>query len=215
MKRIHFTKLGLALLLAVVAAALSVPEAFAQQTTPQLPTYPLTFGAFVVRFDPGGTFTLQGQGWPSLSGSWKIKGAEIELLMSGGPGGCGGPGRYRFGIAGNRVGFELVSDECKPRQMILDRSTWSPAGETRILPSRRIALTAGARPPARPEPNTPKDSWPSFRGPQASGIAEGQNLPEHWNVKTGENILWRTPIPGLAHSSPIVWGGRVFLTSAA
>src|SRR2546422_11530743 len=94
MKRIHFTKLGLALLLAVVAAALSVPEAFAQQTTPQLPTYPLSFGAFVVRFDPGGTFTLQGQGWPSLSGSWKIKGAEIELLMSGGPGGCRGRRRY-------------------------------------------------------------------------------------------------------------------------
>jgi outer membrane protein assembly factor BamB len=57
-------------------------------------------------------------------------------------------------------------------------------------------------------------SWPSFRGPHASGIAENQNLPDHWNGKTGENILWKTPIPGLAHSSPIVWGDRVFVTSA-
>lgn len=46
------------------------------------------------------------------------------------------------------------------------------------------------------------------------GIAEGQNLPDQWNTKTGENILWRTPIPGLAHSSPIVWGDKVFVTTA-
>ena len=219
MKRIHSPKFGLAPLLAFAivatcAAALSTPGAFAQQTAPQLPSYPLTFGAFVVRFDPGGSFTLQGQGWPSLSGKWKINGAEIELLMSGGPGGCDGPGRYRLGIEGNRVGFELVSDQCKPRQMILDRSTWSPAGETRIIPSRRIELTAGAHPRQQRDPTTLKGGWPSFRGPQASGIAEGQKLPDHWNVKTGENILWRTPIPGLAHSSPIVWGDRIFLTSA-
>src|SRR6202022_1037467 len=59
-----------------------------------------------------------------------------------------------------------------------------------------------------------KGNWPSFRGTQASGIAEGQNLPNSWNGKTGENILWRTPIPGLAHSSPVVWGNRIFVTSA-
>jgi len=63
-----------------------------------------------------------------------------------------------------------------------------------------------SRAPATPDPNTTKGSWPSFRGAQASGIAEGQNLPDQWNARTGENILWRTPIPGLAHSSPVVWG---------
>jgi outer membrane protein assembly factor BamB len=57
-------------------------------------------------------------------------------------------------------------------------------------------------------------NWPSFRGPEASGIADGQNLPDQWNPKTGQNILWRMPIPGLAHSSPVVWGDRIFLTSA-
>jgi outer membrane protein assembly factor BamB len=45
-------------------------------------------------------------------------------------------------------------------------------------------------------------------------VAERQNLPDRWDGKTGENVLWRTPIPGLAHSSPVVWGGRVFVTSA-
>jgi outer membrane protein assembly factor BamB len=56
-------------------------------------------------------------------------------------------------------------------------------------------------------------NWPSFRGPAASGIAEKQNLPDRWDG-SGQNILWRTPIPGLAHSSPIVWGDRIFLTTA-
>src|SRR5438034_1335591 len=56
--------------------------------------------------------------------------------------------------------------------------------------------------------------WPSFRGPSASGIAEGINLPDTWNGATGANILWKTAIPGLAHSSPIVSGDRIFLTAA-
>jgi outer membrane protein assembly factor BamB len=49
----------------------------------------------------------------------------------------------------------------------------------------------------------------------ASGFPpNGQNLPDRWNGATGENILWRTAIPGLAHSSPIVWGNHLFVTSA-
>jgi outer membrane protein assembly factor BamB len=56
-------------------------------------------------------------------------------------------------------------------------------------------------------------NWPSFRGRNGSGIGFG-SPPIRWDVKTGENIRWKTPIPGLAHSSPIVWGDRVFLTTA-
>ena len=197
------------------------PRGFAQQptlsspqTTPQLPAYPLKFGAFVARFDPGGTFTLQGQGWPPLSGNWKGDGAEIQFLMSGGPGGCDGPGRYQFRVDGKRVGFDVVSDDCVVRRMIIDRSLWSPAEEARSIPARRITLVAGARVRTPDRSDAGKGNWPSFRGTQASGIAEGQNLPDSWNGKTGENILWRTSIPGLAHSSPVVWGNRIFVTSA-
>lgn len=185
-----------------------------QQTRSQLPTEPLAFGAFIVRFNPGGTFTLEGKGWPALNGNWKLLGSEIELLMSGGPGGCDGPGRYRLRNEGKHVGFDLVADECRVRRMIIDRSTWAPASEARTIPPRRISATAKARPPKTADPKTANGSWPSFRGAQASGIAEGQNLPDTWNVKSGENILWRTPIPGLAHSSPVVWGNRIFVSSA-
>jgi outer membrane protein assembly factor BamB len=57
-------------------------------------------------------------------------------------------------------------------------------------------------------------NWPSFRGPGATGVADGQNPPLTWNVESGENVAWKTPIPGLAHSAPVVWGERVFVTTA-
>jgi outer membrane protein assembly factor BamB len=56
--------------------------------------------------------------------------------------------------------------------------------------------------------------WPSFRGDHASGVAERQNLPARWDGEKGTNIKWKTPIPGLGHSSPIVWGDSVFVTTA-
>jgi len=58
------------------------------------------------------------------------------------------------------------------------------------------------------------DVWPGFRGPQASGVADGQQLPDTWNAVNGANLRWKVPLPGLAHSSPIVWDDRIFVTSA-
>lgn len=57
-------------------------------------------------------------------------------------------------------------------------------------------------------------NWPSFRGPTASGVADGLRLPDAWNASTGQNIAWKVEVPGLAHSSPIVWGDRIYVTSA-
>ncbi len=61
---------------------------------------------------------------------------------------------------------------------------------------------------------TAAQDWPSFRGPGARGLAEGHALAEHWDVAKGEHVRWRTPIAGLAHSSPVIFGNRVFVTSA-
>jgi PQQ-like domain len=58
-------------------------------------------------------------------------------------------------------------------------------------------------------------NWPMFRGPAASGVADGAPMPVTWNVKTGQNVLWTTPVPGVAVSSPIVWGDRIFVSTAA
>jgi outer membrane protein assembly factor BamB len=56
--------------------------------------------------------------------------------------------------------------------------------------------------------------WPGFRGPSASGVADGQRLPDAWNVASGQGVKWKVAIPGLAHSSPIVWGDLVIVTTA-
>lgn len=55
--------------------------------------------------------------------------------------------------------------------------------------------------------------WPQFRGPGARGVDESRPLPVTWNLDTGQAVRWQTPIPGLAHSSPIVWGDRVYVTT--
>jgi len=57
-------------------------------------------------------------------------------------------------------------------------------------------------------------NWPQYRGPQASGVDATVPLPTTWNVGTGENVRWQTPIPGLAHAAPIVWGDRVYVATA-
>ncbi len=57
-------------------------------------------------------------------------------------------------------------------------------------------------------------NWPSFRGPDGTGVADGQQPPITWNVKENKNIQWKTAIPGLGHSCPVVWGDRVFVTTA-
>jgi len=57
-------------------------------------------------------------------------------------------------------------------------------------------------------------NWPSFRGANASGVADGKPTPATWDATKGTNILWKTPIPGLAHASPVVWGDKVFVTTA-
>jgi outer membrane protein assembly factor BamB len=57
------------------------------------------------------------------------------------------------------------------------------------------------------------DNWPQFRGHGGLGIGSG-NPPTEWDAQTGHNVAWKTPIPGLGHSAPIVWGDRVFLTTA-
>jgi outer membrane protein assembly factor BamB len=59
----------------------------------------------------------------------------------------------------------------------------------------------------------PAADWPRFRGPNGGGIATDKGIPTHWSENDG--ILWKTPIPGVGNSSPIVSGDRVFLQAAA
>ena len=55
-------------------------------------------------------------------------------------------------------------------------------------------------------------NWPQWRGPESTGVSPEKNLPVEWS--STKNIKWKTPLPGRGHSSPIVWGKKVFLTTA-
>ena len=54
--------------------------------------------------------------------------------------------------------------------------------------------------------------WPQFRGPDGEGHSSERGLPLEWSET--RNIAWKTPVPGLGWSSPVVGGGRVWLTTA-
>ncbi|HVG30606.1 MAG TPA: PQQ-binding-like beta-propeller repeat protein [Pyrinomonadaceae bacterium] len=57
-------------------------------------------------------------------------------------------------------------------------------------------------------------NWSQFRGQNGAGVADGSAAPLAWDAVKGTNVKWKTPIPGLSHASPIVWGGRVFVVTA-
>jgi outer membrane protein assembly factor BamB len=101
------------------------------------------------------------------------------------------------------------------------------AGVSRLVVKRFTAEATFFRTEAKPEAKAvgpapePGDirvaealNWPSFRGLYATGVADGQHPPVTWNAKEGTNIRWKTPIPGLGHSCPIIWNDRVFVTTA-
>ncbi|MBI2478407.1 MAG: PQQ-binding-like beta-propeller repeat protein, partial [Planctomycetia bacterium] len=55
-------------------------------------------------------------------------------------------------------------------------------------------------------------NWPQFRGAQSDGLAEGATLPDMWS--TTDNVVWKADIPGWGWSSPVIWGDKIFVTSA-
>jgi outer membrane protein assembly factor BamB len=55
------------------------------------------------------------------------------------------------------------------------------------------------------------EEWPAWRGPRGDGTSRETGIPLHWSPM--DNVAWKVPIPGKGHSSPIVWGDRIFLTT--
>ncbi len=55
-------------------------------------------------------------------------------------------------------------------------------------------------------------NWPNWRGPNGDGTTNETNLPTEWDSE--KNVLWKTEVPGLGYSSPIIWEDKLFLTSA-
>jgi outer membrane protein assembly factor BamB len=72
-----------------------------------------------------------------------------------------------------------------------------------------VSLVSAATPPPPPDPLT---TWPGFRGHNLSGVSPSTRIPDRWTRK--ENVKWVAAIAGNGWSSPIVWGGTIYVTSA-
>jgi outer membrane protein assembly factor BamB len=55
------------------------------------------------------------------------------------------------------------------------------------------------------------ENWDRFRGPNGAGQSDSQTIPSEWNA---DNFLWRQKLPGIGHSSPVIWDDKLFVTSA-
>jgi outer membrane protein assembly factor BamB len=107
-----------------------------------------------------------------------------------------------FGRAGTIEGIQLSQVGVQPDS--LRRSVAEPMGADAFTGAAQAEATAGES----------TVNWPAFRGPGASGVGDGVAAPVEWDVDSGEGVLWSAAIPGLGNSSPIVWGDRVFITTA-
>lgn len=56
------------------------------------------------------------------------------------------------------------------------------------------------------------DNWPRFRGANGDGVVDGQDIPVEFGPQ--KNVLWKTPLPGIGNSSPVIWNKRLFLQAA-
>ena len=68
--------------------------------------------------------------------------------------------------------------------------------------------------PSGPLSPVSADNWPSFRGVGTAGVSDATGLPTNWNPATGENIRWSVDLPGVSHSSPVIWGDQVLVSAA-
>ena len=93
---------------------------------------------------------------------------------------------------------------------------WAVAasGATLVVAAALLVLTSRSAFTEQAPAQSTRGNWPRFRGPGGLGICTYKDIPTSWNGTTGENILWKTPVPTSAPNSPVVWGNRVFLTGS-
>ncbi|MBL9127981.1 MAG: PQQ-binding-like beta-propeller repeat protein [Verrucomicrobiales bacterium] len=98
----------------------------------------------------------------------------------------------------------------------LPQAANSSEGGTASMPREapRVGGAPGVEPvtPKGPDAEAWSRNWPGFRGPDGSGRVASAAVPLTWNAKTGEGVLWKTPLSTKGYNSPVVWNDRVFVT---
>lgn len=159
--------------------------------------------------------------WAKIVGTYDSDGGQkMNIVMKD-------VGLVLIQAQGNRWLKPMGKDEFTPlgSEGSLIRVTWKD-GEVAKISMKRFTAEYGfykfKEPAAKPNApaviakgtTAPPANWPSFRGPNGTGVVEGQNPPVAFDGKSMQNVQWKTEIPGLGHSCPVVWGNRVFITTA-
>jgi len=181
------------------------PPASAPSSPSDVPPEPTDLASFVGRYraeGKGQVFAVEksGEGLVIRLGekttALRATGArEFELT--------GGEGSLAFMGRGGMVEFAVLTRGSE--------TLFAPREEGDVLGGDGSVSEASSdlRPVA-----APPGPWPSFRGPNGSGIADGQRIPLEWDSAAKKNVRFATPIEGFSVSSPIVWGSRIFVLSA-
>ncbi|MDQ3168708.1 MAG: PQQ-binding-like beta-propeller repeat protein [Acidobacteriota bacterium] len=133
---------------------------------------------------------------PRAEGVFELEVAANTTVTFSGRGGS----IERMAIAGPQANFTLVR--------VAPGTPAASAAAPAATPAADLAALK------TPSPVTEAKPWPSFRGPNASGNADGQGAPVEWDVKAGKNLKWRTELPGFTNASPLVVGDRVYAITA-
>src|SRR5208337_2687275 len=105
--------------------------------------------------------------------------------------------------AGKRCGRSstLLLQRTGPPACASRRGVFLPMTRMTCLTMLLLLVPTGAR----------AEEWPGWRGPRGDGTSAETGLPVRWSAN--ENVAWKATLPGIGHSSPIVWGDRVFVTT--
>jgi outer membrane protein assembly factor BamB len=172
-------------------------------------------GAAVVVTVKGSALTLAAPGQPVLEllpfeeRRFRAENAADVIVSFSGRGGMIERLAITRGQTTVRYDREGFADATSPTAVAGAPSTAARPASSAAVSSPVNAPSLSTAPRSRALP------WPAFRGTNAGGAADGQGAIAQWDASTGKNIRWKTPIPGLATSSPIVWGDRVIVAAAA
>ncbi|MEX2271049.1 MAG: PQQ-binding-like beta-propeller repeat protein [Vicinamibacterales bacterium] len=227
--------LGVAQLPAAVTAAERAEDAailaIVKEAAAKAPAAPAAPPVFKV--DPAALQTYVGAYKNEESGlglSAVIKDGKLTLVEPGhedtvlvpraeGVFGVDGVENYTVTFAGRGGLIERIVINVNGRQFAIPRASAAAAAPA-APPASPVPSAPAAAPAAdldvlkKPAPVTTARPWPSFRGANASGNADGQGAPVEWDVKAARNVKWRTELPGFTNASPLVWGDRVFAITA-
>lgn len=114
----------------------------------------------------------------------------------------------------NAISQTVIQDEAQPETAETTAISETAANKSPEIENASITDTAQVIVETVKSTQLKNDNFPNFRGIGGLGIVLQKNIPTNWNGETGENVIWKTPVPLAGYNSPIIWGSKLFLTGS-